>query len=363
MNAIILSPVGTSSFTKGDYPREISQFSNARNLEDIPSDRRKIITGYISQTRELLQSLSLEEVKIRSAELNGIIQYYGNDLNNAPSDIHYLLPSDTFIGKQACLLIQEFLQRYFQDIRIMEIKDLQTSDCDTFQYALSELAGQIMYLKEILLPGQKLIFNLTGGFKAILGFLQSLGMFYADETVYVFEFSKSLLRIPALPVKLEPYEYLWNYASVFRRLDNSLPLESDTYHGIPSSLVLNLFGEPTLSAYGKIVWDSFRKNIYSQEMLDSISAKVVFSSEFNKSVSNLDSDRYYQLNCRIDQLCVYMEGIEKQQLKSMDLKKLRVSHKQSTHELDAWADQDAKRIFCHYENGNLILDTLAEALH
>ncbi len=363
MNAIILSPVGTSIFTKGDYPREISQFSNARNLEDIPSDRRGIINCYISQTRELLQSLSLEEIKLRSAELNGIIQYYGDDLKKAPSDIHYLLPSDTFVGRQACLLIQEFLQKYFQDICIMEISDLQTSDCDTFQYALSELAGQIMYLKESLLPSQKLIFNLTGGFKSILGFLQSLGMFYADETVYVFEFSKSLLRIPALPLKLEPYAYLWNYASIFRRLDNSLPLESEAYRAIPSSLVLNLFGEPTLSAYGKIVWDSFRKHIYSREMLDSISNKVIFSPEFKKSVVNLNHDRYYHLNCRIDQLSVYLEGTEKKQLKSMDLKKLKVPQRQSTHEFDAWADQDARRIFCHYENDQLILDGLAEALH
>ncbi len=363
MNSIILSPVGTSIFTKGDYPREISIFSNARCPEDIPSDRRGIITDYIAQTRVLLQSLSLEEMKLRSAELNGIIQYYGDDLKQAPSDIHYLLPSDTFVGRQACLLIQEYLQKHFPDVRIMEISDLQTADCDTFQYALSDLAGQIMYLKESLLPGQKLIFNLTGGFKSILGFLQSLGMFYADETVYVFEFSKSLLRIPALPLKLEPYEYLWKYASVFRRLDNSLHIESNAYHEIPSSLVLDLFGVPTLSAYGKIVWDSFRKQIYSREMLQPICSKISYSQQFYNSVRDLASDRYYLLNCRIDALSVYLEGSDHNHRKSLDLKKLKVPRRQSTHEFDAWADQAARRVFCHYDKEILVLDQLTDGLH
>jgi hypothetical protein len=35
----------------------------------------------------------------------------------------------------------------------------------------------------------------------------------------------------------------------------------------------------------------------------------------------------------------------------------------STHEFDAWADADARRVFCHYENGALILDKLGKALH
>jgi putative CRISPR-associated protein (TIGR02619 family) len=308
MNSLILSPVGTSIFTKGAFPQEISKYSNCRKLEDIPSDRRRIITDYIAQTRDLLLSMSVSDVKVRSAELNGIIQYYHNDLRKASQDVHYLLPSDTYIGKQSCLLVQEYLQQYFSDVRVMEISDLQTSDCESFQYALSELTSRIMCLRDELSPGQNLVFNLTGGFKSILGFLQSLGMFYADETVYVFEFSESLLRLPILPLRLEPFPYLLEYVSVFRRLDNSLPVSSDTYQEIPSTLVLNLFGEPTLSAYGKIVWDSFRKQIYSQNLLDSLSNRIRYSEGFKPSVLDLEADRYYHLNSRIDTLAVYMES-------------------------------------------------------
>ena len=36
---------------------------------------------------------------------------------------------------------------------------------------------------------------------------------------------------------------------------------------------------------------------------------------------------------------------------------------EKTHEMDAWADQDAKRIFGHFEEGCFVLDRLAKALH
>ena len=363
MNSIILSPVGTSIFTKRDYPPEISIYSNYRTLSDIPSDRRGIIKAYIAETKNKLMQMSISEAKIRSAELNGIIQFYQNDLANAPDDTHYLLPSDTYIGSQACSIVQDYLLRYFSDVRILKISDLQTSDCDSFQYALSDLVSRVMLLKMSLRPDQRLIFNLTGGFKAILGFLQSLGMFYADETIYVFEFSNSLMRIPALPVKLEPYEYLLDHVAVFRRLDNNLPITELSYAKIPLILVLTLFGEPTLSAYGKIVWDSFRKRIYSAKLLDSISSKVVFSATFINSSLQLETDRYYPLNCKIDLLSKFTELKEKPNPASLDFKKLKTKHKISTHEFDAWADKDAKRVFCHYEGEKLILDCLDSGLH
>jgi hypothetical protein len=37
--------------------------------------------------------------------------------------------------------------------------------------------------------------------------------------------------------------------------------------------------------------------------------------------------------------------------------------KGSTHEIDAWHDGGAKRIFGHYEGGVFVLDRLDEALH
>jgi len=49
MNSIILSPVGTSIFTKGKFPPEINKFSNCKKLEEIPSDQREEISSYIQE--------------------------------------------------------------------------------------------------------------------------------------------------------------------------------------------------------------------------------------------------------------------------------------------------------------------------
>lgn len=363
MSKIILSPVGTSILTKGDFPREIHTYSNCRHKEEIPPEIGAKIEAYIAQTHDLVVSLSLEEIKIRSAELNGIMQYYQGNMNNAEKDTHLLLPSDTYIGREACRIVQSFLDKYCDDVRIMDIRDLQTKDSDYFQYALSELTAEIMRIKQSMYQGQKLIFNLTGGFKAILGFLQSLGMFYADETIYVFEFSESLLNIPPLPVKLVPEEHIIEHARTFRRLAMGLVVTDDECDVIPSSLVLSLFDEPTLSAYGRIVWDNFRRDLYSKALLDSPSDKIVFTDTFIDSVNKDRNDKaFYEINRRLDDLANYLETNREQMLRSLDLKKLRLAQGESTHEFDAWADQGARRVFCHYDDGVLILDELREKL-
>jgi|LSQX01.3.fsa_nt_gb putative CRISPR-associated protein (TIGR02619 family) len=363
MSNIILSPVGTSILTKDGPRQEINQYSNCRNVEDIPTEAREKIEAHIGKTLDLVMSLSLEEIKIRSAELNGIVQYYQGLMDNAARDTHYLLPSDTYIGKSASGIVEKYLKQYCNDVRVMEIKDLQTKDSDSFKFALSELTGKIMEIKETLYHDQRLIFNLTGGFKSILGFLQSLGMFYADETIYVFEFSESLLNIPPLPVKLVPEKYLQNHTRTFRRLDKELSVNEEECDKIPSSLVLSLFDSPTLSAYGKIVWDNFRREIYSNSLLDSPSDLIHFTNNFIDSVNAENSDKaFYEINRRLDDLAVYLESKRNNMLKSLDLKKLALVQGVSTHEFDAWADLSAKRVFCHFDNGVLILDELRKKL-
>ncbi len=364
MSNVILSPVGTSILTKDGPRQEINTYSNCRNKKDIPLEDREKIEAHITKTHELVMNLSIEEIKIRSAELNGIVQYYKGQMNNAEGDTHYLLPSDTFIGKEACRIVKSYIEKYCNDVRVMDIKDLQTQDSDIFQYALSELTGEIMNIKEGLYQGQNMVFNLTGGFKAILGFLQSLGMFYADETIYVFEFSDSLLNIPPLPVKFVPEEYLHEHSRAFRRLDRGLSVSDEECDIIPSSLVLSLFGNPTLSAYGKIVWDNYRRDLYSDSLLDSPSDKILYTDRFIASVNAENSGKaFYEINRRLDDLAVYLESNRENMPKSLDLKKLKVAQGVSTYEFDAWADLSAKRVFCHFDDGVLVLDELREALH
>lgn len=68
------------------------------------------------------------------------------------------------------------------------------------------------------------------------------------------------------------------------------------------------------------------------------------------------------MNEKIDDLVRYLTT--KQHLKGLDVKQLRGNPlPPSTHECDAWSDQDARRIFMHYEGDTLVLDQLGKGLH
>ena len=63
----------------------------------------------------------------------------------------------------------------------------------------------------------------------------------------------------------------------------------------------------------------------------------------------------------LDDLARYLETGQDQ--RSFDFKPLKGVPLPPTHEMDAWADQDAKRIFGHYEGQVFVLDRLDKALH
>jgi guanosine-3',5'-bis(diphosphate) 3'-pyrophosphohydrolase len=51
--------------------------------------------------------------------------------------------------------------------------------------------------------GKSVVFNVTGGFKAVVPYLTLLGMFENVGIVYVYEESDELIRLPALPVRFD----------------------------------------------------------------------------------------------------------------------------------------------------------------
>ena len=86
----------------------------------------------------------------------------------------------------------------------IRIDDLNTSSLEEFRLGIDELIKWCVgTLPGYRASGYKIVFNLVGGFKALHGYMQTLGMFYADETVYIFETSRELLSIPRMPVDLE----------------------------------------------------------------------------------------------------------------------------------------------------------------
>lgn len=365
---LIISTCGTSLLTNSvspDLRNILTEFANYSKAEDVPLEQRQHIQQHIDARRdEFTQETDLQRLMELSAELNGVIRFYGGK----PSmirDQHVLLATDTWLGEATACIVADVLERYGHHVEIKRVRDLRTNDPDNFRWAMSDLVAWCAEtLKGYRDAGHRVIFNLTGGFKSVQGFMQALGMIYADESIYVFERTEQLLRLPRLPVQLDSEVILRRHLSVFRRINVHLMVSEAEIAEIPESLVNVLDGQATFSPWGELVWQEAYRAVYGTGLLDSFSSKLRYGSQFQRSLENLTPDRLRHVNERLDQLARRLEEGETYNLSSLDFKPLQGGkYKGSTHECDAWADQDAKRLFGHYEEGVYVLDRLDKGLH
>ncbi|MCX7679441.1 MAG: putative CRISPR-associated protein [Spirochaetes bacterium] len=365
MPNVILTTCGTSLLTNNCNNEEerklISTYANIK-LEDFPNEDWEKLQTIIDDVKNKVKGANLQEITKMSAELNALVKFY--EYQPFPSaDRHFLLSTDTWLGEEAAEIVEQFLSRNgCGHVERIRQPNLQTADIQSFQFALSEIAEWIGRK----LPGYKrshrIIFNLTGGFKSVNAFLQTLAMFYADEIIYIFESEKELLRIPRLPVKMDATETVRRHFATLRRLSLKLDVNEDDIEEIPETLVLRLENEVRLSPFGRLIWQQEKENLYAEQLHPSPTNKITFSQRFIRDVENLPPDRKKSVNERIDDLvnCVH----SRENPARLDFKKLHGNPKyQSTYECDAWSDRDARRIFMHYEGDILVLDSLDKGLH
>lgn len=363
---LVVSTCGISIFINSSKNKNggiLSKYSNATSREEIPSEDLSILDDILDSTRKLTNTQSLQELSDLSSELNTLFALYNY---NPPKDhVHILICTDTWLGYEAVSILQTILKRYVSDVRIEKVKDLQTRDLERFQSSLSDIVRCCSEtLKGYREKGYKIIFNLTGGFKSFQGFMQTLAMFYADETIYIFEGSDSLLRIPSLPIEMKDTQFVSMYLKTFRKLRLGIAVSKEEASKLPGVYIFQLEDSIALTPWGDIIWGQEYEEIYRQKLHESPSPLISYSDKFLRSTRNLDPDRYYDLNKKIDLLARYLHSDRKDMPKALDLKALKGSSKLvSTHEFDAWADKGAWRVFCHFSGEQIILDELAKGLH
>lgn len=368
----VLSFCGISLFTYDQNTEDknlLNRYTNFKRPEDIEPKDLSAIRNILERRRSEFFQFDMEKISQASAELNGTIQYYnGNVAGKSGSipDQHILLCTDTWLGESAANLVNEWLNTKPQiNSRVERITDLQTENPDEFQIALTDLVNWCNnLLPDYHSSGYHIVFNLTAGFKAIQGFLQTLAVFYADETVYIFERSKTLLKIPRLPLKMQPDEAIQNNLTAFRRLANGLHVDSSKLGSIQETLIMSLEQQYALSTWGTLVWNQTRPELYKERLWDSPSEKIKFGDKFQDSLAGLEKDRLRMVNEKIDDLAVYLENKTGRSLTSLDFKPLQGNPKPPcTHEMDAWHDGSAMRLFGYYQSETFLIDHLGKALH
>lgn len=358
---LILSTCGTSLLTN-QAPADLRPIlTSTANLseKDYPPEQLTLIDQYIAERRATLLSCEFTQARRWSAELNGLLALY----KQAPSaesarDQHQLLHTDTYQGRAVAKILNEWLNARGFATSSLTFSGLSVRDRDEFQEAMSSVAKWAHEtFSGYRASGREIVFNLTGGFKSINGFLQTIGAFHADRVVYLFESGSELVSIPRLPLSLSVTATVTDHLETFRRLSLYRELPAQEQGTIPDTLVLRISDHVSLSAWGELLWNEVKTGFYQKELLPVLSDKIKTTDSFRRSVQGLPPERLAVVNHRLDDLSLHFD--QGHNPKSLNFKQLQ-GHpvKGSTHQLYAWSDAGARRIFGHFEGDKFVLDTL-----
>jgi putative CRISPR-associated protein (TIGR02619 family) len=227
----------------------------------------KIILPLKTRVENKLNDSNILEIRDMSAELNGIYGLYEEDLNKASKDMHYLLATDTAQGQVTAGIVHKFLRDKKLITEIFTPKGFSTENDEVFSNGIDSLLN---WFEEII-PGYKnsgyeICFNLVGGFKAIQGFANTIGMFYADKIIYVFEGSRKIITIPRLPIAInhsviKPVEFALMAA------EHSISIKLSKLKNVPESLLYICDDEATISNWGKLTWNNCKYNLFTKDLL------------------------------------------------------------------------------------------------
>lgn len=291
MPNLIVSTLGTSLLlnlaSEEKLKTMLRQTANYKDHEFNREQQKKIEDLKKLITYELNKA-NVNQIRRLSAELNGIYGYYGSNIqkDQINRDVHWFLSSDTFQGNITAGLIEGHLrQQGFREVYCLTPRNFDTKNTDNFSGGIKEIAkwceDNIQTYRD---NNYHVVFNLVGGFKSVQGYLNTLGMFYADEIIYIFESAAELIRIPRLPVTLNEIPVMREKTALFALMANSYLAVKEEAAGI-TELLLDCDDEVyTLSLWGLLLWNKHKQNILGDSELLSYPGLIPekgFVKEFN----------------------------------------------------------------------------------
>lgn len=275
MARLVISTVGTSVLTNqidpeidDNYYERLQQTANYTDneIQDDPTIK-EIISELKERAEQELSSNNTDKIRKASAELNGIYGLYNEQIEQGIPDMHLLVTTDTAQGRVSAEVVESFLKsKGLTNISTHAQPGLSTASSDIFVEGMAKLIPSMQeIIKDCKNSRYTICFNLVGGFKALQGYFNTIGMFYADEIIYVFEGSNQLIKIPKLPVKvdvseIEPYKVQLAMMEV-----GEIRTSWEEAKKVPQEWILVDGQEMTLSAWGELLWEQCKKELLSKE--------------------------------------------------------------------------------------------------
>jgi hypothetical protein len=170
------------------------------------------------------------------------------------------------------------------------------------------------------------------------------------------------MEIPRLPIRLAEIEELRAHVDVFRRLAVGYPVAAADAKGIPEVLVMEIDGVITTSTLGDVAWARHRTTLLSEKLLPPLSTKVTTRPAVHTAFDALEAAQKRHVNEALDEFSAHLDH-KRPLLKSRTFKKLEGNPVPgSTHELYAWSDGAAGRLFGHFDGDNFVFDALTKHL-
>ncbi|RRR76899.1 MAG: CRISPR-associated protein [Candidatus Viridilinea halotolerans] len=265
---LVLSTVGISLLLQHAETDERGILNQSANLQTMP-EHETMLKTIMERARTTLQSSNLRLIRRRSAELNGLYALYQGQLSSNRHDIHLLVSSDTVLGQACVNLVADHLRGHNLIAQPIIPKKLTTATSDAFESGIKDLIHQCAeIIPGYTEQGYEVVFNLVGGFKALQGYLNTIGMFYADSILYLFENDDAEpLFIPRLPISIDR-EALTPYAVALARMaeaDAFVPLSE--LGSLQRTLYEPCDQQALISQWGLLTWQQVRQDLLGGQLL------------------------------------------------------------------------------------------------
>ena len=373
---LVISTVGTSLLTNQINSKSKSQsdwYSCLQDTANLTEEEIKkgdnidtIIQSLKQRAEEKLEKANTIAIREASAELNGIYGLYEDRLDLGAQDVHWLVTTDTGQGQVSAKILENFLRSHNISTEIYTPKNLSTASTEKFTNGIDEL---LKWMDE-LIPGYqssdyKICFNLVGGFKALQGYANTIGMFYqADEMIYIFEGSSEVITIPRLPIQvnhsvIKPVQFALMAAGAFVKLSE---LES-----VPDTLILKAGDEAILSNWGRLTWDNCKRSFLSSNLLPfpKLEYPKSFITDFEQTSSEEERVKLQETLARVSHL-FDKSNCDTAPLKSDGGLLYEVYKKEDSKQIDGLAHfrvTKALRVSCVTSGNVLILRHYGSNLH
>jgi CRISPR/Cas system-associated protein Csm6 len=272
MPRCILSTVGTSVLTNAapqDLAKLLRETANLRE-DELSAEQRSAIDHRVTEMQRRLEAASIADRRRLSAELNGLYALCGGHLQSHPPDSHFLLATDTYQGQATAGLIRDVLEsERAGHVTLFTPSGLSTRSQSAFVGGIREV---IRWCDATLEPFRdaryRITFNLVGSFKSLQGYLNTIGMFYADEIIYIFEDpAASLIRIPRLPIQLD-LQFFRAHRDLAAQLAENRTVPPEALVNWPETLWEEYApGQAGLSTWGALIWERGKQQLLDENLL------------------------------------------------------------------------------------------------